>query len=321
MWPAPTFLSVALALAVERLAGYPEALQRTAGHPVAWMGWLIGSLDRALNAPGASAAEGRLRGGTALAVLLAATFLPAWLIAVVLARSGVGWIVEPLLATAFIAQHSLGRHVEDVHGALGRSLADGRIAVARIVGRDPAALDEAGVCRAALESLAENTSDGIVAPVFWYVFLGLPGLVVYKAVNTADSMIGHRDERYRHFGWAAARLDDLVNLPASRLSGALFAAAASTLSPARGRPAWRAMWRDAPGHVSPNAGWPEAAFAAGLGLRLGGPRAYDGITVDLAWMGEGRSQPGRDDIRAGLRLYGRALNLLLGLMLAAAVFS
>ena len=175
--------------------------------------------------------------------------------------------------------------MRDQSRRLDTSLNEGRKAVARIVGRDPAALEETGVVKGALESLAENASDGVVAPVLWYALLGLPGIVAYKAINTADSMIGHKSERYIYFGWAAARLDDLVNLPASRLTGFLFAAAAAWNDQERGKIALPDMWRDAPKHQSPNAGWLKSVLAASLGVKFGGPRSYEGARVDLPWMG------------------------------------
>jgi adenosylcobinamide-phosphate synthase len=181
-----------------------------------------------------------------------------------------------------------------------------------IVGRDPSQLDESGVSKAALESLAENSSDGIVAPVLWYALLGLPGIAVYKAINTADSMIGHKSEKYQHFGWAAARLDDLVNLPASRLTGLLFAAT----KPSQFGRIVDVMRRDAPKHQSPNAGWPEAAMAAALGLRFGGPRSYDGERVELPYMGDGRDTIDRTDIKRGLAVMSKAMWMLFfGLLL------
>ena len=311
MWPFPVFGAAALALLVERLVGYPKILHAAIGHPVEWMGWYLERLEALLNAPGAT----RLRGIAALALLLVTVFVPAWAIA----RALPHWSLEALLATVFIAQRSLREHVEAVYSGLVRSLEDGRQAVSQIVGRDPAVLDESGVSRAALESLAENASDGIVAPVIWYALLGLPGIALYKAINTADSMIGHKTERYLNFGWAAARLDDLVNLPASRLTGFLFAFASAWISKERCKSALETMWRDAAKHQSPNAGWPEAALAGGLGLKLGGPRFYDGAVADLAWMGDGRHQLTRDDIVAGLKLYRRAMTLLFLLVLVLAV--
>jgi adenosylcobinamide-phosphate synthase len=174
------------------------------------------------------------------------------------------------------------------------------------VGRDPDALDEAGICRAAIESLAENFSDGVVAPAFWTAVGGLAGGVAYKAINTGDSMIGHRTARHRDFGYAVARLDDLVNLPASRLSALLIVAAAAVTTNASAPEAWKAVWRDARRHRSPNAGYPEAAMAGALGLALAGPRVYGGVTVNDALMGDGRRDARPQDIRAALALYRRA---------------
>jgi adenosylcobinamide-phosphate synthase len=251
-----------------------------------------------------------LRGVAALAILLAITFAGSHLAQALALALPAGWIWEGLLAVPFVAQRSLHDHVRTVLIALESSLAQGRQAVSLIVGRDPAELDESSVAKAALESLAENTSDGVVAPIFWFAIAGLPGIALYKAINTADSMIGHRSPRHLQFGWAAARLDDLVNLPCSRLTGLLFAAAAGITSSDRARAAIAAMGRDAGRHVSPNAGWPEAALAGALAIRLGGPRSYDGNTVDLATMGSGRSRLEANDIRRGLSLYGRALTLL-----------
>jgi adenosylcobinamide-phosphate synthase len=182
-------------------------------------------------------------------------------------------------------------------------VAGGRRNIAAIVGRDADALDEAGICRAAIESLAENASDGVTAPALWYLVGGLPGMIGYKAINTADSMIGHLSERHRAFGWAAAKLDDLVNLPASRLTGLMFVAAAAIVPGASASSAWRAFRRDARLHRSPNAGWPEAAMAGALGLRLAGPRIYDGILVDDHWMGDGRAEATVEDIDRALTIY------------------
>ena len=193
----------------------------------------------------------------------------------------------------------------------------GREAVSHIVGRDPLSLDEAGVARAAIESLAENFSDGVTAPGFWLAVGGLPGAAIYKAVNTADSMIGHRTARHEAFGWASARCDDVLNLPASRLTGLALIAAAALLPGMDARGAWRAMWRDAKRHRSPNAGWPEAAMAGALGLALAGPRRYGGVLVEDAVMGDGRREASAADIRAALRLYRTADALLIALLALA----
>ncbi len=252
----------------------------------------------------------------ALALLLLGCGLPA---AAAEAAAGVlpGWIATLLLALAastLLASRSLAAHVRAVGDALACGLPEGRAAVAHIVGRDPASLDAAGVARAAIESLAENFSDGVVAPALWCALLGLPGIVLYKAINTADSMIGHRTTRHAAFGWAAARLDDLVNLPASRLSALLLAAAAVGNAQA----AYAAVRRDAGRHRSPNAGWPEAAMAGALGLRLAGPRVYGGVPVMDAWMGDGRAEAAPADITRALALY-RIACLLLVLLAAACV--
>ena len=304
------FAAAALALLAERIFGYPKPLYQTIGHPVEWIGKLLAALEIALYDSEAEPMQARLRGAVTLIALVIAAAVPTILISSVLSHFNYGWIIEALLATTLIAQHSLHEHVSAVGKGLDISLAEGRKAVSMIVGRDPAALDESGVVKGALESLAENTSDGIVAPVFWYALLGLPGIAIYKVINTADSMIGHKSERFIDFGWAAARLDDLVNLPASRLTGLMFAGAAAWNDKVRGKIALQAMWRDAPKHNSPNAGWPESALAASLGVKFGGPRRYDGSLVDLPWMGEGRETLNRDDIRKGLRLYGRAMTIL-----------
>jgi adenosylcobinamide-phosphate synthase len=309
------FAAASLALAVERVVSYPKPIYKKIGHPVEWIGNLITALERKLNDGG----NKKRKGIAAIAAMLMIVGIPTFILSHLLQKFSLGWIIEALLATTLIAQHSMHEHVSAVAKGLANSLADGRRAVSMIVGRDPALLDESGVTRAALESLAENTSDGIVAPALWFALLGLPGIALYKAINTADSMIGHKSERYLQFGWAAAKLDDLVNLPASRLSGLLFAAAAAWNDQRRGRAALEAMWRDASKHQSPNAGWPESALAAGLDVKFGGPRSYDGALVDLPWMGNGREVLNRDDISKGLRLYATAMTMLFALSLACAL--
>jgi adenosylcobinamide-phosphate synthase len=235
-----------------------------------------------------------------------------------------GVIAVAVLAATLIAQVSLHDHVARVAGALEQGgLEAGRAAVSHIVGRDPDSLDEAGVARAAIESLAENFSDGVVAPALWLAVGGLAGGAAYKAINTADSMIGHRTPRHRDFGYAAARLDDLVNLPASRLTALLIVGAAALTEGASASEAWKTVWRDASRHRSPNAGWPEAAMAGALGLSLAGPRVYRGVLVEDALMGDGRRDAGPADIRAALALYRRAdlLLILLVALLSVAVIA
>lgn len=301
---------------IEAALSYPDALYRAIGHPVGWIGRLIAALDRALNREAWSAAARRLAGVAALVIVLAVTVTVALCIDWALRPLPFGILWIALVASSLIAQRSLHEHVAAVaEGLETAGIEAGRAAVGRIVGRDTAVLDEAGISRAAIESLAENFSDGIVAPVFWLGAGGLAGGAAYKAANTADSMIGHRTPRHQAFGWAAARFDDLINLPASRLSALLLIAAAALLPGASPVNAWRAVWRDAGGHRSPNAGWPEAAMAGALGLSLAGPRIYGGVEVPDVFMGQGRRAATADDIRKALALYRRA-DLLLILLVA-----
>jgi adenosylcobinamide-phosphate synthase len=304
-----------LALLIELMVGYPDRLLRAIGHPVTWIGRLIGALDHSLNRETAAPAARRGAGILSVTMLIGIVGGVACALAIGLDRVPLAPLATALVANSLLAQRSLYTHVARVADALdGGGVAAGREAVSHIVGRDPQALDAAGVARAALESLAENFSDGVVAPAFWMVIAGLPGAAIYKAVNTADSMIGHRTPRHEAFGWAAARLDDLINLPASRLTALLIVAAACITPNASARNAWRAVWRDAHRHRSPNAGYPEAAMAGALGLMLAGPRVYAGALVDDAMMGDGRRDAGADDIRAALTLYRVADALLIALV-------
>ena len=305
------FLIAAMALLIEAAAGYP--LYSLIGHPVTWMGGLLSALEARLN----RGAHRRLAGAVALLVLLAAAILPARALQDLLGGGLIGRLALAALASSLLAQRSLYTHVKAVADALdAQGLDGGRRAVAMIVGRDPDTLDVAGVARAAIESLAENFSDGVVAPLFWLVVAGLPGAAAYKAANTADSMIGHRNARYERFGYAAARFDDLINLPASRLA-ALWLFAASGFDARVGA----AVRRDARAHRSPNAGWPEAAMAGALGLKLAGPRVYGGVTAPDAFMGDGRREATSADIRAGLRLYVRACAIQFAVVAALALLT
>jgi adenosylcobinamide-phosphate synthase len=309
-----------LALLLEIMIGYPDRLVRVIGHPVTWMGALIGMLDRCLNRDSATPKAREMAGTITVLILIAVVGTIAFMLERALLRLPFGSVTAALIASTLLAQRSLHAHVARVATALEQDgLAAGRKAVSRIVGRDAEALDQAGVARAAIESLAENFSDGVVAPAMWMVAGGLTGAAVYKAINTADSMIGFRNPRHAAFGWAAARLDDLVNLPAARLSGLLIVAAAGLTRGASPAAAWRAVRRDAHRHRSPNAGYPEAAMAGALGLRLAGPRIYDGIQVDDAMMGDGRRAADAADIRAALRLYRHADAILIGLIAVLAL--
>jgi adenosylcobinamide-phosphate synthase len=304
-----------LSLAVEFVLGYPDWLFRAIGHPVTWFGRLISFLDRRLNRATDSDALRRRRGVQALLVIVLVPAVIGLGVQVLLWFIPMGLVIAAILATSLLSQKSLYEHVEAVADALDSGgLAMGRVAVSRIVGRDPETLDRAGICRAAIESLAENFSDGIVAPAFWTGVGGLAGGAAYKAANTADSMIGHRTPRHEAFGSAAARFDDWINLPASRLTALLIVLAAFLVSGADPRSAWHAVWRDAKKHRSPNAGWPEAAMAGALGLALAGPRSYGGVVVDDVFMGEGgRREADSLDIRRALKLYRVADYLLIAL--------
>jgi adenosylcobinamide-phosphate synthase len=279
---------------------------------------MIAVLDRALNHETMSDAKRRAAGVAALLAIIGVPAIIGYVVERGVLLLPLGIVVAAIIASTLIAQRSLREHVARVAAALEHDgVAAGRAAVAHIVGRDPDALDEAGVARAAIESLAENFSDGVVAPAFWLAAMGLAGGAAYKAINTADSMIGHRTPRHDAFGWAAARLDDLVNLPASRLSALLIVAAAAVSPGASAAHAWRAVVRDAPCHRSPNAGYPEAAMAGALGLALAGPRVYGGMCVDDAVMGDGRRDATAADIRAALRLYRHADAMLIALFAIA----
>jgi len=303
-----------VAMMVDAALGWPQRLFVRIGHPVAWLGRLIDVLDKGCNRSSAPTALRRAAGvavalfvialPVAVACALQALLVPAW--------SRIAFV--GILAWPLVALRSLHDHVAAVsHPLRSGDLALARMAVAQIVGRDPAALDEAGIARAAIESLAENTSDGVVAPVFWGALFGLPGIVGYKAVNTLDSMIGHRTPRHQSFGWAAARIDDVANLIPARLTALLFA-----LLAARPLVAMSRMMRDARRHRSINAGWPEAAMAGALGVRLSGPRIYDGVVAEEPWLNGEARDPRAADIGQGLKLYRRTMMLLAGLLLVLA---
>ncbi len=296
----------ALALALEAGVGYPDALFRRIGHPVVWLGTLIAALDARLNNSRDDFERRRRMGVVAIGIVVLAAALVGAATTELCSLVIGGPVLLALLSSSLLAQRSLHEHVRAVADALAVSLEDGRRAVAQIVGRDVSALDEAGVARAAIESLAENFSDGVVAPALFLAVFGLPGALVYKAVNTADSMIGHKSPHHLAFGWAAARLDDLLNLLPARFAASLIALAAWLLPSASATDAFRVAQRDAAHHASPNAGWPEAAMAGALGLCLGGPRAYGSVDVAGATLGDGRRDATVADIRRALALYWRA---------------
>lgn len=307
-------LAVAAAL-LEVCIGYPAVIYRAIGHPVGWMGRLLGLLEALLNKQKYSAVGRRYLGAATLSLYLSVCGLAAFSIVWMSLKIPFGIIILILVASTLLAQRSLHDHVLAVAHALeSGGIEEARIAVSMIVGRETEGLDEAAISRAAIESLAENFSDGVVAPLFWLAAFGLPGGVLYKAANTADSMIGHKNERYAAFGWAAARFDDLVNLPCSRLA-ALWLVLAALIEPgASASSAIRAVSRDARRHRSPNAGWPEAAMAGALGLKLGGPRMYGKELADVAFMGDGRYDLTRWDIRKALSLYRIACSVQIAVL-------
>jgi len=304
-----------LALLTEFITGYPEGLSKRIGHPVTWMGRLISYFDARLNRESADPETRRRAGAIALFLLLLIVGAVAFALETALLLIPFGLIAVGVLCSVFIAQRGLYLHVSNVADALDSgNLAKARQEVAHIVGRETTELDEPGVARAAIESLAENFSDGVVSPVFWIGLAGMTGGALYKAINTADSMIGHHTERYEQFGKSAAQLDDIANLPGSRLSALLIIAAAALTGGASIAGAWHAMVRDAGKHASPNAGYPEAAMAGALGLSLGGPRRYEGKETEGAWLGDGRREAKAADVQAALDVYGKADGLLIAVV-------
>lgn len=298
------------AMLLDAVVGEPAWLWKRVAHPVVLAGRAIDRLDHRMNRTDDSSAERRRAGIAAICLLV----LGAGILGTIIQNLPFGGLLSLLGAAILLAQRSLVNHVTAVADALDISLPRGREAVAQIVGRDPETLDEAGVARAAIESAAENFSDGVVAPAFWFAVAGLPGIMIYKLVNTADSMIGHRTPRHQAFGWAAARLDDLMNLVPARLTALLFLAVA--LAPAQ----LKTVWHDAPRHRSPNAGWPEAAMAIALNLALAGPRRYAGQIVDDPWMNDaGRKLANAGDIRRATGFVWRAFLAAIALALVLLV--
>lgn len=297
----------AIALMLDALIGWPDALYRRVGHPVTWLGRLIAALDRALN----RGAARRTKGALTVALVVLAAMIPAALIQIWL-----GPWVAAVLSWPLVAARSLDQHLRAVARPLAMGdLAGARAATAMIVGRDITRADEAALARASLESLAENASDGVIAPLFWAAVGGLPGIAAYKAINTMDSMIGHRTPRHERFGMVAARLDDVANLIPARLTAGLIALAS-------GRRAGRAMrvaLRDAPAHRSPNAGWPEGAMAGALGVRLSGPRVYADRIADEPWLNGTAPDPTAMDLSRGIALIRRAVALAGAVLVVAAL--
>ncbi len=311
-----------VAMTIDAVFGDPRWLYRIVPHPAVMLGWLVSSLDRLLNQDSLGYSLRQFSGLIAVAILLAIAGGIGWGLVVLISDLPYGWIWQALTISTLIAQKSLYQHVAAVSLALNSGPIDeARQAVAQIVGRKTDELDEAGVSRAAIESLAENYADGVVAPVFWTVLFGLPGLLVYKALNTADSMIGYRNEKYLAFGWAAAKLDDAANYLPARLAGLIFCFGALILGGDSHKESWRIMRRDAGKQLSPNAGYPEAAMAGALNLRLAGPRAYEGEVVEGEWIGDGNENATGEDIDRALVLYLNGCLLLSALIILMAVIT
>jgi adenosylcobinamide-phosphate synthase len=315
------FGGLLLAVMLDACFGDPGQLWRRVPHPVAMMGRAVARLEARWLDPTSPDAVQAQRGRAASLLVIGATVLVALAVQELCVRLPLGWLLLGIAMSTLVAARGLYDHVAAVATGLELGLEQGREAVAHIVGRDPASLDAHGVARAAIESTAENFADGVVAPLFWGVLFGLPGMAAYKTINTLDSMIGHRSPRYLHFGRFAARLDDVANWLPARFSAFLILVAALCLPGATLAAGWRALWRDASRHRSPNAGWPEAAMAGALGLRLAGPRRYGGEPLDDAWMGDGRAAATAADIRRALRLLVLACVAAGALLVVPALFA
>ncbi|MCG7522120.1 adenosylcobinamide-phosphate synthase CbiB [Ruegeria sp. Ofav3-42] len=287
------------AMCLDAALGEPDWLWSRIRHPAVIIGNVIGWLDKRLN----QGPQRRLKGAAVVLVLVVGALVLGY------ALTLLGPVVEVIICAILLAQKSLVSHVRDVGEGLRISLAEGRAKVAMIVSRDTRDMTEAQVARSAIESAAENLSDGVIAPAFWFLIAGLPGLLIYKAVNTADSMIGYRNEKYREFGWAAARLDDVLNLIPARLTGVMIVALSGQWA------RWSEMVADARRHISPNAGWPEAAMARALNVALAGPRSYDGRIRDLAWVnGEAPREIGASEVFRACDMLWKVWGLALGLV-------
>lgn len=311
------FWTLALALLIDAAIGDPPWLWRRIPHPAALIGRSIAWAEQRLNRATRPEGDRKLRGIVTTVLFLALAYGIGLFLDGLLSGGGFNLIIEAVIVAVLLAQRSLFDHVRAVASALDDSVEAGRIAVAHIVGRDPESLDEHGIARASIESLFENFSDGVAAPAFWYVVLGLPGLLAYKTLNTLDSMIGHKTDRYKAFGMAAARLDDLANWIPARLSSLLISLAAAFTPGCSARQSLHTALRDAGKHTSPNAGWPEAAAAGALNLALAGPRRYGTKMIEDHWMGDGRARADSLDIRRGLYLF--AITGLLHLVLWAVI--
>ncbi|WP_171212626.1 adenosylcobinamide-phosphate synthase CbiB [Ruegeria sp. HKCCA5426] len=287
------------AMCLDASLGEPDWVWSRVRHPAVMIGNLIGLLDKRLNNGG----HRRLKGVAVVILLVIGAMILGGALAML------GPLVELVICAILLAQKSLVTHVRDVAEGLNASLDQGRAKVAMIVSRDTRDMTEAQVARSAIESAAENLSDGVIAPAFWFLVAGLPGLLIYKAVNTADSMIGYRSEKYLEFGWAAARLDDVLNLIPARLTSVMIVVQSGQWAQ------WQGITSDARRHISPNAGWPEAAMARALNVALAGPRSYDGKLRDLAWVnGDAPREIGAPEVFRACNMLWTVWGLALGLV-------
>ncbi len=299
-----------LAMTIEVAVGWPKWLHRTIGHPVSWIGRFIGFLDRRYNRADMPDRIRRFYGMIAAIWAIGLVGFVGWIMTHFLPNGLWGVLIGGVIAWPLLATRSMYEHVAAVARPLvSDDIGKAREAVAMIVGREPDRLEAAAISRAALESLGENSSDGIVAPVFWGLLLGLPGIAAYKPVNTLDSMIGHRTPRHEAIGWAAARIDDVANFLPARLTGGMFCIVCC-----RFNEAFACMVRDARQHRSPNAGWPEAAMAGALRVRLSGPRAYAAGMSDEPWLNAAARDAEAIDLERGLALFVRTMLLLAGML-------
>ncbi len=309
-----SFTIAFVALAVDRFFPLFGFFSKFISHPVEWQGLLISFMERRWNNLDNSVFQRQRAGILMLIILIAITLFISFLLLFIFSFFPFSWIFEALAASVLLAGNDLKKAVLRVATSLDISLDEGRKQVSHIVGRDTKNLDEHEISRAAIESLAENSSDGVIAPLFWLVIFGLPGIAVYKAINTADSMVGHLSQRYENFGWASAKVDDIANWLPARLSALLYAASAYFLTPEAAKNSWHAAKTDAPNHTSPNAGWPEAALAGALGFGLGGPRNYAGVALDLPMMGVGKRDLTSLDILQAIKLYSAMTGIALALV-------
>ena len=297
-------LVLILAIIVDAVAGDPRWLYSRIPHPIVVIGHQIELLDRFFNRTQYSPVTRKLFGVISILIIVSLAWLIGWMIAWSCNQVSFGVALQALIVSIFLAQNSLYQHVASVAKACkADDLIDARSQISHIVGRDPNSLDQRAIGRAAIESLSENFSDGVVAPIFWYVVGGLPALIAYKALNTSDSMIGYLTDKYADFGWCAARLDDAANFIPARLSAFIITIAAFIIPSATGNRAFTTAIRDAKKHRSKNAGWPEAAMAGALGIKIAGPRNYDGILVEDVWMGDGIANVDASHIFMALRIY------------------